>query len=77
MAGYILKMEATRFPGVMNVACKPMKRVKGDSKKFGLRNKKVDCHQVRRTGLQNSLGGKVSFRYVGVWGVDIQVEILN
>lgn len=30
MAGYSLKMEATRFTGVMNVVCKPMKRVKGD-----------------------------------------------
>lgn len=39
MAGYILKMEATRFTGVMNVACKPMKRVKGDSKKFGLESR--------------------------------------
>ena len=34
----LLKVEAAGFPGEWNVVCERMKRVRGDSKKLGLRN---------------------------------------
>ena len=38
VTGSLLKVEAAGFPGEWNVVCEGMKRVRGDSKKLGLRN---------------------------------------
>lgn len=57
MAGYISKVEQTRFTGIFNMVCKRMKKFKGDFKKFGLKTRmpSSEMDEIARTHWKGGL----------------------